>query len=389
MRGLPDPPPDVHVVSFDEFVGTEEPTAEALLGTSEATILPVGGMLLMYGDGGAGKTTMSIDAVCHMGSATPWLGMTVERIVRSLVLENEGPRGKFRRKLAEKAAAWNGHPRFNDNVVVMEDPWTMFSLREESHRMGLADAITRLEVDLVVMGPLVTLGMVGGGTPDEVSDFEALIRATRQLVERPFALWIVHHENKAGDVAGAWERVPDCLLHVQAQGNGHTRVVFRKARWADESHGKKLDLKWTVEGRSYEIKDPDDRDLHADLLEAFRADDAWRTTREAAKLISANHTATIAALSDLVEREEMTYMVGPPGRSPKAQCYRIESVPNLLEHPGTVDDSGTGEDGVFHRSTRKSGTGGRGTGSTPVAGSDPSLTDAGTVDQDDTTTPAF
>ena len=381
--------PPVHIVTFDEFVGTEEDTAEALLGSADETILPLGGMLLMYGDGGAGKTTLTIDAVCHMAAGEPWLGIGVDRPVRSLMVENEGPRGKFRRKLAEKFATWNGHPPFNTNIVVMEEPWTMFTLAEESHRMALAAAVSQYDIDMVVMGPLVTLGMIGGGTPDEVSAFETLIRTTRAMVTRPFAFWTVHHENKAGDVAGAWERVPDCLMHVQAQGNGHTRIVFRKARWADESHGQKVDLIWS-DGRSYDVKPEVDRDLHADIVEAFAADDAWRTSREVAKLIKANHEATRQALSDLVDRGEMTFEIGPHGRGKTAQCFRLQGVPKLLEHPGTPapspDVAGVGVPGVPPVSRD-----GRDTvqNTYDARGGPTDLEHSGPVDQDDTTKPSF
>jgi len=328
--------PAVRFVTFDEFISTEEPTADALLGSSDETLLPVGGMLLMYGDGGAGKTTLTIDAVVHLASGVPWLGIDVERPVVSGIIENEGPRGKFRRKLDSKFASWNGHPAFSPNVHVLEEPWTRFSLREESHRLALAGAVSTLQLDLVVMGPLVTLGMIGGGTPDEVAEFEELIRVTRALVERPFGLWIVHHENKAGDVSGAWERVPDCLVHVQAQGNGHTRVVWRKARWADEAHGTHLDLVW-ADGRSFTVKAVSDRDLHAEVRELYATDDAWRTYREVARELQANEVKVREVLRALVQLEELTYAQGPPGRSPLAKCFRLSSsVPSLWAHSGTL-----------------------------------------------------
>ena len=46
------------------------------------------------------------DLVAHLGSGTPWLGFAVGRPVRILVIENEGPRVKFREKLARKLATW-------------------------------------------------------------------------------------------------------------------------------------------------------------------------------------------------------------------------------------------------------------------------------------------
>jgi len=348
LRGLPVPPPEVRIVSYADFAGTHEETADPLLGTSEATILPVGGMLLMYGDGGAGKTTLTIDGVAHLGAGIPWLGIEVDRPVTTLMIENEGPRGKFRAKLAQKMASWNGHPPYAANVQVMEDPWTMFTLREEDHRMALASAVERLAIDLVVMGPLVTLGMVGGGTPDEVQDFERLIRITRTLTERAFALWVVHHENKSGDVSGAWERVPDALVHVQAQGNGHTKVHFRKARWSDRDHGRSVNLTWVVESRSFTVAEEKTYDVYAEIATLFTEQDDWRTAKEVAVALGRNEDKCRKALKDMVARPRSDHDARPllahrRGRegAPTAQLYRLyEGDPKLLDDPGSPGSPG-------------------------------------------------
>lgn len=275
--------PAVRIVSFGEFVSTSEPTAEALLGTPDNTILPLGGMLLMYGDGGAGKTTLTIDAVSHLASGTPWIGIPVERPVRTLMIENEGPRGKFRQRLSQKLASWNGHPPFSPNVSVLEEPWTRFTLREPSHRETLAASVDAQEIDLIVMGPLVTLGMVGGGTPDEVAAFEELLVELRTMIARPVSLWIIHHENKAGDISGAWERVPDALCHVQARGNGNTTIVWRKTRWSSDRHGTSTNLHW-CDGWSFDVVEKEEMTEEA-LDEAIKdavrdkPGEAWTNVR--------------------------------------------------------------------------------------------------------------
>lgn len=326
---------EVRFVSLDEFVSTPEPAAEPLLGSSEETILPLDGMLLMYGDGGAGKTTLSMDAMAHLASGTPWLGLEVQRPLKVTVIENEGPRAKFRQALERKTEAWNGSAPFRQNVTVLEEPWTQFSLRDDFHRNSLALHISQSETDLVVMGPLVTLGMVGGGTPDEVSAFEKLIGATRDLVSRAFAFWIVHHENKAGDVSGAWERVPDTLVHIQAQGNGYTRLRWQKARWSSSNHGTSLDLVWE-EGRSFSIRTDEAIDHHAEILSAFVENDEWRTAKEVAALIARKETPVRNALSELVDRGDLQFMKGPPGKAPQAHGYRLQSAPDGRAHMGAL-----------------------------------------------------
>lgn len=317
------PTEPVRIADLGEFSSVAEITADALLGSSDETILPADGILLMYGDGGAGKTTLTLDAVFHFAGARKWLGLEVEHALRVLVIENEGPRGKFRQILKAKSEAWNGDVA--SSIFVLEEPWSRFSLREPDHRSAIADAVNELQIDVVVLGPLATVGMVGGGTPDEISAFEALLRKLRARLERPVAFWIIHHENKAGDVSGAWERVPDTLVHVQGAGNGHTRFVIRKARWSSEYHGRTINLEWQ-DGRSFSVAEEVVRDLYVDVLEAFKADDQWRTSKETAKLTSIREGEARSVLAELTRRGDLVFEKGPHGRHATAQCYRLKGL---------------------------------------------------------------
>jgi len=319
-----DEPPERTPAKFStmrEFAAVEEIPEPALLGTRSDTILPANGVLLMYGDGGAGKTTLSLDAVVHLADGREWLGLEVGKPVRSLVIENEGPRAKFRQILNEKLATLNGSSA-GDEISILEEPWTQFTVADPGLREDVAGLVNEREVDLIVLGPLATVGMVGGGTPDEISRFEALLRELREGFSRPVAFWIVHHENKSGDVSGAWERVPDTLVHVQGAGNGHTRFVFRKARWSSEFHGSTLNLVWT-EGRTFAVAEPDDRDYYADVLKVFRDDDRWRTVHETRTEAGIGMTSCQSVLAELVRRGDLMFEKGPAGRHFNANCYRL------------------------------------------------------------------
>jgi hypothetical protein len=261
-RGEPGkaPPPVASafgVVPLDAFADAQEPTAEALLGTETETLLAAGGMVLEYGDGGTSKTTLTIDAVAHLAAGINWLGIPVGRPLRILLIENEGPRGKFRQKLDRKRATWTG-PAFAERVFVLEEPWGRFSFATEAHRAHLAAAVREHKIDLVVANPLAELGHQGGGTPDDVSAFMAHLEATRQLLDRPLAFWLLHHENKAGDVAGAWERAPDTLVHVRLEGREKTRLHWRKTRWSSALHGTAMTLQWAIDTEGFDLVDAGD-----------------------------------------------------------------------------------------------------------------------------------
>lgn len=295
----------VQLVTLEQFTSVTDDQAEPLIGTPDETLLPADGMLLMYGDGGAGKTTLSIDALAHVASGTEWLGNPIPTSVRCALIENEGPRGPFRRRLRHKHQKWEGKS-FRDNVHVLEEPWTKFTLTDPTYRRGLAKEIDRTKTQLVIVGPLASLGAKGTGTPDDVNEFSELINDLRTRADQPFAIWIVHHENKAGDVSGAWERLPDTLVHVTAQGNGRTRVAWRKVRWSSALHGTSTNLLW-AENTGFAIELQAERDLPAEIV-AYLQEHPRSTTNDVVDGIKAKRKTVLAILK---ENDAFTYEDGP------------------------------------------------------------------------------
>ena len=321
--------PQITVVGLEQFAAHTEESATPLMGTPNDSLLPSEGLLLMYGDGGAGKTTLTVDAVAHMAAGMDWVQVVIPEPVRVLLIENEGPRGPFRETLAHKLARWDG-VSFASNVRVLEEPWAQFTLSDPLLRQAIADEITAQKTQLVVVGPLASLGAKGTGTPDDVNEFSALIADLRSRTEQPFALWIVHHENKAGDVSGAWERLPDTLVHVSARGNGRTQVNWRKVRWSSRLHGTSVTLKW--DDANFAIEEKKDRDYESELFVAMsQADERWFTASDCVKALKdfsedgkgANRNKVEAALEKMLADEKLVYEKGPKGRSVNARCYRL------------------------------------------------------------------
>lgn len=237
--------------TLEAFAAIDEPGAEPLASAvAGGVLIPANGLVIVYGDGGAGKTTLVIDLCFALAGDESWLDLiTAARPLRIAIVENEGPRQELRDKLERKLAGRDLAGR----IVVLEEPWAAFTFADDTHRRALAGTIDKLELDLLVVGPLSSVGMEGGGTPDEITRFEQLIRDVRQLVDRSFAVILVHHENRAGQISGAWERVPDTLVHVTGQGHGRTRLYWQKARWSSELHGTTTQLLW-ADGESYTLE---------------------------------------------------------------------------------------------------------------------------------------
>jgi hypothetical protein len=251
----------VHVQTLDDFADEPEDPAVPLLGAADDVPIPQRGDVMMYGDGGAGKTTLTIDGAFHFAAGDPWLGWPVPRPLRVLLIENEGPRPFFRAKLRRKRDAWAGS-ELGDRLRVLADPWGTFTYASERWREILAAVVRDQELDVVICGPLTTAGMEAAGTLQEVRAFLELVGKVRRLAGRPFASILIHHESKSGQVSGAWEGAGDTLLHLSAQGRGSVRLFVQKARHASESHGKTLQLRW-AEGESFEIEETPELDDEA------------------------------------------------------------------------------------------------------------------------------
>ena len=116
---------ELRVVQAEDFAAVVEASAEALLGDGDNAVIAPGSTVMTYGDAGSTKTTLEIDAAVHFASGTDWLGFTVARPLRVLLVEAEGPRGPFRRKIARKLDYWSAPL---PNLLVLEEPWAALNL---------------------------------------------------------------------------------------------------------------------------------------------------------------------------------------------------------------------------------------------------------------------
>jgi len=247
----PAKPLELEIVSAEEFASIDESGAGAFVGTPDEALIPEGGDAMFYGDGGAGKTTLAIDLACHLAAGDEWVGIEVGRSVRVLLIENEGPRPRFRRKVKRKLAEWSGSP-IDGRLLVLEKPWGKFSYADPGWRQLLAEYVREHQIDVVIVGPLTASGMEAAGTLQETRAFIELVDQVRELAERRFANVLVHHENRGGKVSGAWEGTGDTLVHVQQPTRGRVRLDFRKVRWSSELHGTTLQLVW-AEGEGFAL----------------------------------------------------------------------------------------------------------------------------------------
>jgi hypothetical protein len=306
--------PSYEFSTLADFLAYPFPNAEPLLGEDRSIILAVGSLLLVYGAEGAGKSTWTIDGIAHLAAGVDWLGFTVNRPGRICVIENEGPPSLFQRKLADKADTWEG-PTWAHNVCVFQGPWGEFSFANPEARLALRDYCEENAIDVVTANPTLGLGVSGSGRPDETQTFvdwlvECGLKSTR-------AFWLLHHENKAGQISGDWGRHPDTKVQLQIDGKQpRTKLVWEKTRWATlptDEHPKAVLLEWIVETQGYTMLDLDtvgasDSELETRIADYLSAH-PWSSTRT----VWDNVTGTNTRIRKLLEGDRFDCVDGPRG----------------------------------------------------------------------------
>jgi hypothetical protein len=72
------------------------------------------------------------------------------------------------------------------------------------------------------------------------------------------------------------------------------------------------------------------------VLEALRsADGDWHTAKEIKMLAGIGHTRATEVCGELVERGELLYAVGPPGRHPSSRCWALREREPDMGEPGS------------------------------------------------------
>lgn len=234
-----------------EYAAVIEPGSDPLVVDKDGgSVIPAGSLIVMYGDGGAGKTTLALDMACHLAEGKPWQGLIhPARPLHIGLLENEGPRPEHRKTLREKFEA--GWQTAGDALRVYEEPWQAFTFADQEQRDELVRYADREQLDLLIVGPLARIGMEGGGTLDDIARFLGLLADVQRRVERLLALLLIHHENRLGKISGAWEGTPDTLMHVRTATRGHTTLYWQKCRWST-LHLTTTKLLWG-EGKSFDL----------------------------------------------------------------------------------------------------------------------------------------
>lgn len=280
---LPDGASRPFATTIEEFAAEQEDVPPPLLGTEDDCVIPAHGLGIWVAKGGKGKTTLAVDLALHLASGLPWLGIDVPRPLRVLIIENEGPRHMFRRKLRQRLAHWS-HP-IRGAADVFEESWAGARLDSEEFVRRLNAYCVEHAIDIVIGDPLDSLGMEGEGSPSETRRMVALMTSAGLFRDR--AWLVLHHsrKEKAEDVvdaaAGAWGQRPDLMVVVEKLKGDRARIVWAKVRWGRDRPPWILSFDPETEEFAFlaEQHGVDERDLFGDVV-AWLSDHEWSTASE-------------------------------------------------------------------------------------------------------------
>lgn len=276
---------------LDDFIADKRDAPEPLLGTQDDNILPAHGLGLVIGKGGKGKTTFVVDLCLHLASGVDYLGLKVERPLNILLIENEGPREPFRRKLERKLESWPHE--IKGLIAIHTENWGLARLDLPGFVDRLNAYCTGHEIHLVVGDPLDSLGMDGEGSPSETRAMVDRFKAGGLFTERAWLL--PHHSRKESvedavdEAAGAWGGRPDAMLTLEKKSENQARLSFAKVRWQErERRPYILDFDPETDSFTFVKEEQGEERDYAVEIEEYLAEHPHQTVKEISLAIQAS-----------------------------------------------------------------------------------------------------
>ena len=178
------------------------------------------------------RSTWTIDGIAHLAAGVDWLGIPVPRPVRICVIENEGPPCLFQQKLAAKIATLGRRPTSRTTCSSFTGPWGEFTFADAGGARG-ARRLLRGARRSTSSPPTRRSGSASPPPADPTRRSSSSTGSSSAGSSRERAFWLLHHENKAGQISGDWGRHPDTKVQLQQDGNQpRTKLDWAKTRWA-------------------------------------------------------------------------------------------------------------------------------------------------------------
>ncbi len=305
-----------------------DPPAEANLA---GPYLFRGHRTVIVGDTGHGKTTLTMQFVAAAVTGSDVLGHRGAGVGPGMIVDLEQGLKSIKRLLPEVGL----HER--DDVIYVRAPDGLSLDSDDDHRAALDRALHHHRPSVVMLDPFYKAHRGDSNDERAVVDLMRYLDALRSRYG--FALVIPAHPRKdpassparkltLHDVAGsgAVTRGAELVLAIERLAHGYARLRVLKDRDGDFEVGEAFPLLFT-RGEGFRL-DPKEETTAEELEAQVLANGGeWRTVKEWAALLGIREKRAKDMLEQLVASGLVESTVGPPGRSPKAHCYRTAPTP--------------------------------------------------------------
>lgn len=206
--------------------------------------LPYGGLWLLSGHSGVGKTTLALQIACQMAAGVPVLGIAnVPRPVRVLYIQADNPRTMFNRLVSN---VLSNLPAAGGNLFIANLAKPVYLTTPEGYGI-ISRTIRFYSPDFVIFDSLREFHNLGENDPREAALVAECIRRLREDAGGNLAICYLHHHSKGErdrpdieqhlgsvrfmtptDIATSLKYIPDDLLRI--------KLTFTKTRWMPRMH---------------------------------------------------------------------------------------------------------------------------------------------------------
>lgn len=323
------PPFRLNVRTASEICATPDPPeSDLLLGP----LVVRGARTVIVGDTGHGKTTLALQLGSAVLTGAECLGYQGATDGPLLVFDLEQGERSIKRVLREAGLAQRS------DVVYVAVPDGLELDSNEDDRSELERIVAATRPGALILDPYYKAHRADANEERGVVDLMRYLDALR--ARYGFSLILPAHPRKEtvasngarklslSDVfgSGAVTRGAELVIGIERLSHGYARVRFLKDRDFDLPVGDTWPLIFSKD-QGFKL-DPKEEQT-ADELETrvVSASDAWRTVKEWASELGIREKRAGALLETLAEAGHVEFMEGPPGRSPKAKCYRTSPTP--------------------------------------------------------------
>jgi hypothetical protein len=315
----------------------EPPASDMLLGP----LVLRGARTIIVADTGHGKTTLALQLASAVLTGSEALGYTGAAIGPVLVVDLEQGIRSIKRVLRD------ANLETRDDVLYLAVPDGLALDSDDQHRDELEAIVETHKPAVLILDPYYKAHRGDANEERAIVDLFRYIDGLRS--EHNFALILPAHPRKDAssngvrkltlhDVSGsgAVVRGAELVIGLERLSHGYARLRILKDRDGDLAVGETWPLIFN-RGEGFKLDPKEERT--AEELEQRILDDRgdWRTVKEWASELGIREKRAREMLEQLVATGHMESLVGPPGRSPKAHCYR--TAPEASAQSGAVTPS--------------------------------------------------